>query len=83
MDGRPSFRFCVAVAVAEIALTMIAAFFFMLAWGIAPVPAIKLLRFVAFPALGLPACTVAILYGIYWLNRRDDPRHAKRPPDDP
>jgi len=34
-------------------------------------------------AFGILASAGSMLYAVRWVNRRDDPDHAKRPPDDP
>ena len=31
----------------------------------------------------VPGSATGVLLLVYWLNRRDDPRHAKRPPASP
>jgi len=37
----------------------------------------------AFALLGAPIGATAIFVFVRWMNRRNDPRHAKLPPDDP
>jgi len=34
-------------------------------------------------AFGILASAGSMLYAVRWINRRDDPDHAKRLPDDP
>jgi hypothetical protein len=39
--------------------------------------------FVAIGVVSIPGGAVCIWLAVRWFNRRDDPRHAKRPPDEP
>jgi hypothetical protein len=87
MDERPSFRY--SFCVAAVMLTLILLFFMFVGLTTAryvddiPEMAIDYLETIVVPIAGAFACTAAILFGIDWLNRRDDPHFAKRPPDDP
>ena len=40
-------------------------------------------RFLAISSVGSIAGPIGIFFFVRWLNRRDDPRHSKRPPDAP
>jgi hypothetical protein len=82
MDDRPSFRFCFGVATIMVVLTLISLMLLFASAGDMDRAAWFLVNVIIPVACGLGGVGL-VLFAINWLNCRDDPRHAKRPPSDP
>jgi hypothetical protein len=74
----------IVVVLRVIQICAIAVFAFGLLACLLSIPSsILFIIFCAMSAVGLVGSPFFILYGIRKLNQRDDPRHAKLPPDAP
>jgi len=83
MDERPSFRFCFGVAAIMVVLTLVSLMLFVFASAGDMDSAAWFSGAVIFPVTCGLGGVGLILFAIDRLNLRDDPRHSKRPPDDP
>jgi hypothetical protein len=81
MSERPEFHLWIAVGAVMLLLSLVSLLLFGIASGDSRVVAVLL---IAILFLGtLFGAAGAVTFAVSWLNRREDPRHAKRPSDDP
>jgi hypothetical protein len=81
---RQSFRFAFGVVAVEIVLALLFFMFISLPGSSDVQQTLTIwLLFIIAPVSGALLVVAGVLYCTDWVNRRDDPRHQKPPPDPP